>query len=56
MSTRQLIVAIAAITLLTAALVWFFERFEVARLHTEVATYLDKIDKFKAWEANQPPA
>lgn len=34
-----------------AGVVWFLERFEVAKLHTEISGYLDKMEAFKAWEA-----
>jgi hypothetical protein len=46
-----MIVTIAAMTLLVSALVWFFGSRELASFHLEVRDYLDKMDKFKDWEA-----
>lgn len=52
MSTRQLIVFIAAVSVLAAGLAWWLQRFELDSLHADVRKYLANIDKFKAWEAD----
>ena len=38
-----------------AAMVWFLERFEGQRLHSEVREYLERYDEFRAWLAARPP-
>ena len=53
MTTRQLIVVVALISILAAGLSWWMQRFELTALHTEIKDYLGKVDKFKAWEAGQ---
>lgn len=37
-----------------AAIVWFLERFEGQRLHSEVREYLEKYDEFRNWLASRP--
>jgi hypothetical protein len=37
-----------------AAIVWFLERFEGQRLHSEVREYLERYDEFRAWLASRP--
>ncbi len=38
-----------------AAVVWFLERFESNKLHTEVRGYLERYDEFRDWLATRPP-
>lgn len=38
-----------------AVVVWYLERFEMNRLHAEVANYLERYDEFKEWLATRPP-
>ena len=53
MSTRQLIVVVALISLLAAGLSWWMQRFELSALHSEIKDYLSKNQAFKDWEAGQ---
>lgn len=46
-----MVFTIAAMTLLVSGLVWFFGARELASFHIEVREYLDRIDKFREWEA-----
>ncbi len=52
-TTKQLLVLIAAISVLSAGLAWWLQKFELTGLHTEVREYLDKQDRFRKWEAEQ---
>jgi hypothetical protein len=51
-TTRQLTVLIAAITILSAGLAWWLQRYELQALHGEVRDYLRKQDQFKQWQAD----
>jgi predicted MFS family arabinose efflux permease len=53
---RQVVVLACVMGLVAAAVVWWLERFEVARLHESFRSYLDKVDAFRAWEAEHGDA
>ena len=55
MTWKSTLVAAVVMGLVAAAVVWYLERFESARLMTEIHGYLDKIDHFRA-EYPDPPA
>ncbi len=55
-TTRQLIFMVAAISVFSAGLAWWLQRFELTDLHAEVRDYLRKQDRFKQWEAEQDSA
>ena len=50
MTTRQLFVMIATVSVLAAGLAWWLQRFELNQLHTDMQDYLGKIDKLNKWE------
>lgn len=54
MTTRQLLILVAAVTLLSAGLAWWLQRYELSGLHSEIKGYLAKHDAFRAWEDAQP--
>lgn len=39
--------------LMAGAVVWYLERFEVGRLHTEIREYLGHHDAFLRWQEEQ---
>jgi predicted MFS family arabinose efflux permease len=49
-SWRQAFAFAVVLGLVAAGAVWFLERFEVAKLHGEVSSYLERYDRFKLWE------
>lgn len=49
MTTKQVLLLAGVIVVGCAALVWALERFEVAKLHTEMRDYLSKHDRFDEW-------
>lgn len=51
MTWKQTVAVAVIIGCVAAGIVWFLERFEVERLHGEVGSYLEKMDRFRAWEA-----
>lgn len=51
MTWKQTLALAAIMGLVAAAVVWWLERFEVEKLHEHFRQYLDKVDAFKAWEA-----
>lgn len=53
MSWRQAVVFACVMGLIAAAAVWALERDQIGRLHGEVLDYLEKHDRFKAWESEQ---
>lgn len=53
MSWKQAFAFAVVLGLVAAGAVWFLERFEVAKLHGEVASYLERYDRFKLWEQQQ---
>jgi hypothetical protein len=60
LSTRQLVVVLAVMTLAAAGLSWLFQRFELTELrtdlrglHDETRDYLAKWAKFREWEAGE---
>ncbi len=48
---RQVVVLAVVMGCVAAAVVWWLERFEVARLHEHFRQYLSKVDAFNQWEA-----
>lgn len=54
MTWRQAFAFAVVMGLVAAGAVWFLERFQVDRLHGEITSYLERHDKFRAWEAEQP--
>jgi hypothetical protein len=50
-SSRQLLVLVGAVTVLTLSLAWFLERFQSEAFHAEVRDYMGKWEAFKTWEA-----
>lgn len=53
MSTRQLLFLIGTVTVLSAGLAWWLQRFELDSLHSEINDFLKKHDNFRKWEAEQ---
>lgn len=49
MSSRQLILVGLILGATAAALVWWLERFEVARLHAELDDYMGRHAGFAEW-------
>lgn len=52
---KGLVVAALVLGVTAAALVWWLERFQVDKLHSEVHDYLEKYDEFRQWLAQQRP-
>lgn len=50
MSWRQAFAFALIMGLVAAGAVWFLERFEVAKLHSEIGEHLAKYDRFRVWE------
>jgi hypothetical protein len=50
-NVRSAIIVGVALGVTAALVVWWLERFEVARLHAGVETYLDQVDRFRKWQA-----
>ncbi len=48
-NARQAIVVGLILGLTCALVVWYLERFESRRLHTEISEYLSKRDQFREW-------
>lgn len=46
MTWKQVMVCAVILGVAAAGVVWFLERFEVAKLHTEMSDYLKKVDGF----------
>lgn len=46
----------AALGLVAGAVVWFLERFETERLHSEVRSYMENYDAFRAFLAQRGDA
>lgn len=38
--------------LVAGCVVWWLERFEVEKMHSQFREYLDRYDRFKEWEAS----
>lgn len=53
MTWKQTLTFALVLGFTAAAVVWYLERFEVAKLHTELSEYLANHDRFKKWEADQ---
>ncbi len=49
-TVRTAIITGVALGVVAAVVVWWLERFELAKLHTEVADYLGSYERFKLWE------
>lgn len=47
--TRLVVIGLV-LGIVAASVVWFLERFEIAKLHGEVRGYLEKYESFRAWE------
>ncbi len=56
MTTRQFALFVLAVSVLSAGLAWWLQRFELAGLHGEVRDYLRKQDSFKQWETEHDDA
>lgn len=52
MSWPKAVAVAIMLGLVAGAVVWYLERFEVARLHTEISGYLSRYDEFRNWEAS----
>jgi hypothetical protein len=50
-TTRQLLFLVGAVTVLSAGLAWWLQRFELNAFHADVKRYLENFDRFRAWEA-----
>jgi hypothetical protein len=50
---RQAVVIGILLGVTAALVVWYLERFEVAKLHGEVRDYLGRYDEFTKWEQTQ---
>ena len=51
MNWRQVVVAAVILGAVAGLVVMWLERFEVEKMHTEIRGYLDRVDRFRAWEA-----
>lgn len=47
----QVIVAAVILGAVAGGVVWYLERFQMAKLHTEMSGYLDKWEQFRQWES-----
>ena len=56
MSWSRVIVVGLVLGVTAALVVWYLERFEVAKLHGEVGAYLDNYDRFREWLATHGQA
>ncbi len=46
---RESILAAALIAVFCAAIVWWLERYETQRMHSEIGTYLHRYSEFREW-------
>lgn len=53
MTWKQVVIASLVLGIVAGAVVMWLQRFEVARLHTQVSDYLQNWDKFIEWEGEQ---
>lgn len=49
MSLKQAVIFGTIFGLVAALTVWYLERFEVNKLHSEISSYLDHQDGFQEW-------
>lgn len=54
MTIKHALIMGIALGLTAAAVVWYLERFESQRLHTEISNYLHRYDEFRKWDQSQP--
>lgn len=50
---RQALLSAALIAVFCAAIVWWLERYETARMHDEIGTYLHRYSEFREWLASK---
>lgn len=48
---RESVLAAALLAVFCAAIVWWLERYETARMHSEIGTYLHRYSEFREWLA-----
>ncbi len=53
MNYRQAILIAAVLGVVAAAVVWYLERFQSARLFGEMRDYMSKQDQFREWLRDQ---
>lgn len=52
-NVKQALIIGLTLGLTAAVVVWFLERFESDRLHSEVSNYLHRYDEFRKWDSQQ---